>query len=497
MAAVAATWAVAVVWTARCPGAVGAVEGLRGPAAAKAGRLNVRTGACGRKWRGCVCRGVKQPCFGFHGDKRPSCCAKCKLEGMVDIRHPRCNCGRAIPCFGMPQDARPSCCAKCKLEGMVDIRSAKCNCGRVIPCFGMPDDTRASHCAECKLEGMVDIRNRRCNCGKAQPAFGMPEDARPSCCAKCKLEGMVDIRSPKCNCGRAFPSSGMPEDARASCCAKCRLEDMVDIKHPRCYCGRARPHFGMPNDARPCCCAKCKLEGMVDIRNPKCSVCGKNACYPDAAGKPRRLCAGHSAEVGAHVLSAPSWSRAAGEFLDLLEEEQGFKFPFRQRFDEAAGAWSGEEFAGLVPNRALRPDAHDPQRREASRASQLHLRGRQDVPGAPSRDFRAPGPLPGAKSARLLRLGARVHRVAEAGSHRRGAAHLSDPAPTHQAQLEGEENRQEECEDRCWGKASCKLMQAGRLSRDLEGCKRKFPEALQDRHAESGACVLETRRSSS
>ena len=53
-------------------------------------------------------------------------------------------------------------------------------------------------------------------------------------------------------------------------------------------------------------------------------------------------------------------------------------------------------------------------------ASQLHLRGRQDVGRTPSRDFRAPGPLPGAKSARLLCLGARVHRVAEAGG---SAAH--------------------------------------------------------------------------
>ncbi|CAJ1397788.1 unnamed protein product [Effrenium voratum] len=311
----------------------------------------------------CNC-GRAIPSFGMPKDARASCCAKCKLEGMVDIINPRCNCGRAQPAFGMPEDARPSCCAECKLQGMVDIKNLRCNCGRAIPCFGMPDNARASCCSKCKLEGMVDIKSRRCNCGRAIPCFGMPEDARASCCAKCKLEGMVDIKNPRCNCGRAQPAFGMPEDARASCCAECKLEDMVDIISRKCNCGRARPYFGMPKDARPSCCAKCKLEGMVDIKNPKCSVCGKHAKYPDAAGKPRQLCAAHSAEVGAHVLSSPCWSRAASECLDLLEEERGFKFLYRQRFDEAAGAWSGEEFAGLVADRALRPDAYDPPRRE-------------------------------------------------------------------------------------------------------------------------------------
>ncbi|CAJ1397785.1 unnamed protein product [Effrenium voratum] len=163
---------------------------------------------------------------------------------------------------------------------------------------------------------MVDIKHPRCNCGRAQPAFGMLEDVRASCCAQCKLEGMVDIRNPRCNCGRARPYFGMPKDASPSCCAECKLEGMVDIRSRRCICGRAIPCFGMPEDARASCCAKCKLEGMVDILHPKCSVCGTRASYPDAAGVPRQLCAAHSAEVGAHVLSLPSWSRAASDCLD-------------------------------------------------------------------------------------------------------------------------------------------------------------------------------------
>ena len=101
---------------------------------------------------------------------------------------------------------------------------------------------------------------------------------------------------------------------------------------------------------------------MVDIKHRKC-ICGKLAAYPDAAGRPRQLCAVHSAQVGAHTLSSPGRSRIASEFLDALETEFGLEFPFRHRFDAGTGQWSGEEFAGLVANRNLLPDAYDPDTR--------------------------------------------------------------------------------------------------------------------------------------
>ena len=211
---------------------------------------------------------------------------------------------------------------------------------------------------------MVNIRCPKCRCGRAQPYFGILGDARATCCARCKEDGMVDIKSRKCRCGRSIPVFGMPGNARATCCANCKEDGMVNIRSRKCRCGRARPHFGMPGDARATCCANCREDGMENIVSLKCLVCGKRANYPDAAGKPRQFCALHAAQVGTHVLSSSIFSRAASDCFDMLEEEVGYRFPFRHRFDAATGTWSGKEFAGLIPKRAVLPDAYHPERRE-------------------------------------------------------------------------------------------------------------------------------------
>ena len=311
----------------------------------------------------CRC-GRAQPAFGMPGDARATCCAICKADGMVNIKSRKCMCGRAQPYFGMPGDARATCCAICKADGMVDIKSLKCMCGRAQPYFGMPGDARATCCANCKEDGMVNIRSPKCRCGRTQPFFGMPGDTRATCCANCKEDGMVNIKSPKCRCGRAQPILGMPGDARATCCANCQEDGMMDIKNAKCRCGRARPSFGMPGDARATCCANCREDGMENIVSLRCLVCGKHASYPDATGKPRQFCAVHAAEVGTHVLSSSNLSRAASDCFDMLEEEVGHRFTFRHRFDAATGTWSGKEFAGLIPKRAVLPDAYHPERRE-------------------------------------------------------------------------------------------------------------------------------------
>ena len=266
--------------------------------------------------------------------------------------------------FGWAEDVKPSCCSQCRAEGMVKLRGPKCRCGRAEPVFGMLGDARSTCCSKCKADGIVDIKNRKCQCGKAQPYFGFPNDARATCCSKCKQEGMVDIRNRKCECGAALPYYGYASDARATCCSKCKHDGMVDVKNLRCNCGKARPSFGFTDDVRPTCCKQCMAAGMVNIRSPKCKVCKKQAHYPDEAGRPKQLCAVHSAEVGAHVLSSSRRSRMASECFDALEAEWGHKLPFRYRFDIKTGTWSGEEFAGLVPRRNLQPDAYDPEARK-------------------------------------------------------------------------------------------------------------------------------------
>ncbi|CAJ1398829.1 unnamed protein product [Effrenium voratum] len=173
-----------------------------------------------------------------------------------------------------------------------------------------------------------------------------------------------NIISRRCKCDTAVPCFGYAGDARATCCSKCKREGMVDIKNLRCNCGKARPSFGFSDDVRPTCCKQCKAAEMVDIRSPRCKICNKLAFYPDEVGRPRQLCAAHSAEVGAHTRSPPGRSRIASECFDALEAEWGYKLPFRYRFDTTTGTWSGEEFAGLVPSRNLQPDAYDPEARK-------------------------------------------------------------------------------------------------------------------------------------
>ena len=53
-----------------------------------------------------------------------------------------CLCGRVKPAFGWPQDVPPSCCSKCKTEGMLRLRGCKCRCGAARPTFGMVGDAR-------------------------------------------------------------------------------------------------------------------------------------------------------------------------------------------------------------------------------------------------------------------------------------------------------------------------------------------------------------------
>ncbi|CAJ1356649.1 unnamed protein product, partial [Effrenium voratum] len=186
---------------------------------------------------------------------------------------------------------------------MVSIVSPMCKCGQSRPHFGFVDDKKPSCCSQCKLDGMVAIVRRKCNCGDKSASFGFVDDIKPSCCNNCKPDGMINIVSPKCKCGKSRPYFGFLSDSKPSCCSKCKLEGMEDIVSRKCKCGKALPYFGFANDSRPTCCRQCKQTGMIDIRSRRCQKCSKQAGYPDAAGRPRQLCAAHSAEVGAHATS--------------------------------------------------------------------------------------------------------------------------------------------------------------------------------------------------
>jgi hypothetical protein len=64
--------------------------------------------------------------------------------------------------YGLPDDLRPSKCAYCKTDSMVDMVRQRCFCLKVkYPVFAFPGEKPTS-CAECKIDGMMDVVNKRC-----------------------------------------------------------------------------------------------------------------------------------------------------------------------------------------------------------------------------------------------------------------------------------------------------------------------------------------------
>lgn len=223
----------------------------------------------------CKCPKRKQPSFGLPDDKRPTCCASCKTDGMIDIKNPRCGCPKnAQPFFGFSGDKTASRCPACKLVGMIDIKSRRCGCPKqLMPSFGLPNDKRATACSFCKTGEMINIKNTRCGCPKNNVAsYAVRGNKIPSACIFCKTDEMENIMYKRCNCPKHRKALfGLPTDKHPTCCSSCKTQDMVDIKHASCKCPRrTRASFGLSTDKVPSCCVICKTDAMVDIVNRKC-----------------------------------------------------------------------------------------------------------------------------------------------------------------------------------------------------------------------------------
>jgi hypothetical protein len=225
-----------------------------------------------------MCKGnncKKQPLYNYKGEIDALYCGNCKLDGMIDIKHPKCiNCNIKRPNFGMINDKKAQYCGDCKLDGMIDIKNPKCIiCNIKRPSFGMINDKKAQYCNDCKLDGMINIKHPKCIiCNNKIPNFGMINDKKAQYCNDCKLDGMINITSSKCIiCNTKRANFGMIEDKKAQYCNDCKLDGMINITSSKCIiCNSKIPIFGMIEDKKAQYCGDCKLDGMVDIKNPKC-----------------------------------------------------------------------------------------------------------------------------------------------------------------------------------------------------------------------------------
>jgi hypothetical protein len=239
-----------------------------------------------------ICNCGKTPNFNEPGETKPICCVSCKTETMVDIKHKKCNCGKARPTFNEPGETIGICCVSCKTETMVDVVDKKCNCGKSQPNFNEPGETKPICCVSCKTETMVDIKHKKCNCGKARPIFNEPGETIGICCVLCKTETMEDVVSKKCNCGKAKPIFNEPGETKPICCKSCKTETMVDVKNKKCNCGKALPTFNEPGKTKRICCVLCKTDTMVGIVSKKCLGCINsegiiNECPYNTTGNPK------------------------------------------------------------------------------------------------------------------------------------------------------------------------------------------------------------------
>jgi hypothetical protein len=276
--------------------------------------------------RRCKCT-LHLPTYGLPTDKRPEYCKECKKDGMINLKdkNKKCICKSVIPSFGFKDDKKPTCCVKCKQEGMINLLLDLCPCGKSAV-FGLPTDTKATFCNTCKKENMVNIITKKCKCGKAVPTFGKVGSKKATHCSACKENMMVNVIAKKCLCGKAQPVFGLPDDKVSTCCKSCKTLEMIDIRSLKCKCGKAQPVFGLPGDKKATCCSLCKTNEMINIKASKC-LCGKSQPFFGFPNDMKPICCTICKKEGMNdIVSNNCPNRKCKGTKEL--QEKGLKCPY-------------------------------------------------------------------------------------------------------------------------------------------------------------------------
>jgi hypothetical protein len=208
---------------------------------------------------------LKQPRYGFQGDRVPTFCTDHRPVEMVDITNKRCKeeaCSK-LPYFGFEGDKAPSFCATHRLPTMVHIKSKRCEKDKCTkqPRHGLPGHV-ATRCAQHKLPGMISKPRTRCkqpSCthtatyGYRKAEFceaHAPADSTNLVEHKCSSCGLIEILNSGNLCGNCDPKAAA---------ARVRLSDqktvkaffdsegLVYVSYDRQVeggnCGRERPDF--------------------------------------------------------------------------------------------------------------------------------------------------------------------------------------------------------------------------------------------------------------
>jgi hypothetical protein len=153
----------------------------------------------------CIHPGCKvQPYYNMEGETKRLYCAKHKLEGMIDIKHHRCefNDCNISPSYKYDSDTHCRFCSTHKLDGMVDGKHKKCQeegC-MTSPSYNYECEDKPKYCVEHKLDDMIDIKHDKCeNIGcKLRAIYNYNTETKARYCLIHKLDNMVNKMCRSC-----------------------------------------------------------------------------------------------------------------------------------------------------------------------------------------------------------------------------------------------------------------------------------------------------------
>jgi hypothetical protein len=245
-------------------------------------------------------------------------------ERAVDLKNIKCKCGKE-PSFGYSNDARGRYCSKCRLPGMVDIKHGRCaypGCTH-IPAYNIREENGAKYCSRHKADNMVNKITKLCDEPGCEnyATHGMKNKPVTKCVhhkkAKMITKYVKTCAHPDCVSTPLYNRPDMP----ALYCFEHRIEGMVDVVHGKCIadnCG-GPAHFGrvfekptfcrdhappsflhysqlhpkcidpgcielplyaLANTIVPIHCEEHKADGETNIVERKCVSCGLPAIIP-------------------------------------------------------------------------------------------------------------------------------------------------------------------------------------------------------------------------
>lgn len=183
----------------------------------------------------CVENKVHEPLIATFGEigKSPMYCKGHMKEDMINMKDPRCNCGKSAPSYNFKEEP-PLYCIDCKEVDMVNVKSKMCiDCTTRKPSFNVFGKT-AQYCGVCvkknKYTNMVNVNNKMCAEGHhVKPSYNYP--GKPAeYCVNHKKEGMINVNKKTCKyetCS-SKPSFNV-QDKPAEFCAKHKAPGMINV----------------------------------------------------------------------------------------------------------------------------------------------------------------------------------------------------------------------------------------------------------------------------